>query len=181
VSNEENGAPAPSVGENLNIDFNFIKAFIDTTRLTLKVQCFTEIVPQKPYIKGKGQVPAAIDIAGVIGLTSKHFSGSIALCFPEKTFLSLVGKMLGEEYKEINDEVEDAAGELLNIIFGQAKISLNKKGYEIEKALPSIFRGQDLKVKHLAPAPTVMLPFAVGDMTFHIEVGIDPNPSKPAA
>ena len=38
--------------------------------------------------------------------------------------------------KEINDENKDFAGEIVNMIYGQAKIDLNLGGYNFDKAFP---------------------------------------------
>src|ERR1700744_6373713 len=104
------------------LDVNFVKPFVDGTIHTLEVQCHVTAKVGKPYIKGKsGGEPPQIDIAGIIGITSPSFKGSISLCFPEKTFLGIMGKMLGETYTSITKDVEDGAGELTNIIFGAAK------------------------------------------------------------
>ncbi len=43
-----------------------------------------------------------------------------------------MGGMLGEEIKEINQDIQDGAGELLNIIFGFTKRVLNKKATKLK-------------------------------------------------
>jgi chemotaxis protein CheX len=158
-----------------SIDVQFIKPFVDGAIETLKVQCSLEAKPGKPYFKGReGSPQTQVDIAGIIGLTSEAFQGTISLCFSEKTFLGIMGKMLGENYEQLTKEVEDGAGELINIIFGAAKRVLNERGYAIQKALPSVVRGKDMSVHHLTPIPIVVLPFETALGAFQIEVGIEP-------
>jgi hypothetical protein len=48
-----------------------------------------------------------------------------------------MGKMLGEEFKAITQDLQTGAAELLNIIFGSAKVVLNEQGYAIQKAIPT--------------------------------------------
>ncbi len=153
------------------VDVNFINPFIEGTLETLKVQCSSPATAEKPFLKGKG-AEIVVDIAAVIGLTSQAFNGSIAICFPEIVFLSIMGRMLGETYTVITQELEDGASELLNIIFGQAKKVLNEKNYAIQKAIPTIIRGRDIVVKHLTQSPTIVLPFHTEAGTFHIEIAI---------
>lgn len=162
-------APPPQSG---TLDVNFVNPFIDGTVNTLKVQCSVECRPLKLTLKSNMD-PIDTDIAGVIGLTATAFTGSISICFPEKFFLALMSKMLGEECKEINKDLEDGAGELLNIIFGFAKKVLNEKGYAIEKALPSIVRGKNVSIKHISSTPTVVLPFESDEGKFFIEIGTE--------
>lgn len=156
----------------MSLDVNFVNPFVQGTIETLKIQCQIEVKPGKIYLKGKGP-EIEVEIAGVIGLTSKSFSGSIAICFPEPIFLAIMSNMIGENYQTITHELEDGAGELLNIIFGFAKRVLNEKGYQIEKAIPTVVRGAGLEVKHLTATPTVVLPFETQYGIFHLEVGTE--------
>lgn len=155
--------------ESPKVDVNFINPFIDGAIQTLKIQCSFAATAGKPFIKGKGP-DIKTDIAGVIGLTSAAFNGSVAICFPQIVFLTMMERMLGEKYTAITKELEDGASELLNIIFGQAKKVLNEKGYAIEKAIPTIVRGSGIAVRHMTPSPTIVLPFETDVGIFHIEV-----------
>src|SRR5689334_8015212 len=102
--------------EPLKVDVNFINPFIDGALETLKIQCSFSAKSGKPYLKGKGPV-IKTDIAAVIGLTSASFNGSVAICFPEAIFLTIMERMLGEKHSTITKDLEDGACELLNIIF----------------------------------------------------------------
>jgi chemotaxis protein CheX len=154
------------------IDVNFLNPFVEATTNTLKIQCSFDSVAGKPEIKA-ADFSHPVDIAGVIGITSEGFTGSISICFTEKIFLKVMSNMLGEECNEINQEMEDGAGELLNIIFGQAKIVLNQLGYSLEKAIPTIVRGKQLKVKHITSYATFILPFRTDLGTFYMEIGAE--------
>jgi len=154
------------------LDVEFVNPFIDATIQTLKIQCSLTATAGKPYLKPEND-PSKTDIAGIIGLSSAAFNGSIALCFPKSVFLAIMGAMLGERYLEISRELEDGAGELLNIIFGTAKTVLNKNGYAIDKALPTIIRGNSIVVRHVTKRPTITLPFTLESGTFRIEIAID--------
>jgi len=160
------------VSKSKSIDVNFLNPFIEGTLNTLKIQCDYDCKPLKPTIKDP-KVVNLIDIAGVIGITSKTFNGSISICFPKNIFLKIMSNMLGEEYTEINKELEDGAGELLNIIFGHAKRVLNENGHSFEKAIPTIVRGDGMSIKHLAEHPCFLLPFETADGLFYIEIASD--------
>jgi chemotaxis protein CheX len=148
-----------------------IQPFIDGTLTTLQVQCHTPAQQMKSYIKGTKD-PFSSDIAGMIGITSAEFNGSICLCFPEATFLAVMGGMLGEKYDKITPDLEDGAGELMNIIFGYGKRVLNQEGYTLEKALPSVIRGSSLQVRHMKPGPAVVIPFQTESGLFYIEIAV---------
>ena len=155
------------------VDVEFINPFVSGAIETLKTQAQTDCKIGKIFEKSSQSEPLKIEIAALIGLTSKYFNGSIALCFTKRAFLGVMNRMLGENYVEINKDLEDGAGELLNIMFGVAKRGLNDKGYSIEKAIPSIIRGQNLSVKHLTPKPTLVLPFESDVGQFQLEISVD--------
>jgi chemotaxis protein CheX len=154
------------------LDVNFLNPFVDGTIDTLRVQCNYEVTPGKPSMKSP-EMPYNYEIAANIGLTSDTFNGSIAICFPAPVFLGIMSEMLGEEFTEIDDELQDGAAELLNIIFGQAKKTLNERGYSIQKAIPTIIRGEKLRVNHLTTSPIMLIPFSSKDGDFSIEIALD--------
>ena len=154
------------------MDVQFFKPFVDGTMNVLSVQCNVKSTPGKPFIKGTQPQPD-FDIAAVIGLAAKAFTGSITLCFPKPVFLEIMGNMLGEKFTDITQDLEDGAGELLNIIFGSAKVVLNERGYDIQKAIPNVIRGQKLHTNHMTSAKVVVLPFTTGVGEFHVEISAE--------
>ena len=153
----------------MSLDVKFFKPFIEGTINTLKIQCSLEITPAKPFIKGTQPQPD-FAIAGIIGMTSSAFNGTISLCFPSEVFLGVMSKMLGEEFKVINQDLQDGVAELLNIIFGQAKIALNNQGYTIQKAIPTVIRGEKIVTTAISKGTVMVLPFDVPFGQFQIEI-----------
>ena len=135
----------------------------------LKIQASTEVRAGKPTLKSEAKNLVA-DISGVIGITSDSFSGSVVIAFPQKTFLAVMSRMIGEECTSLNKEIIDGVGELTNIIFGQAKITLNEKGYGIKTAIPSVISGQGHTVQNFGEGPVVMIPFNTDVGDFYVEI-----------
>jgi chemotaxis protein CheX len=160
-------------GDRVTVDVEFINPFIAATRNVLETQAQTKLQPGKAYLKKQNeQIP--MEIAGVISLVCSDFRGSITICFRAATFLRIYENMVGEKHEQITAEMEDAAGELLNIIFGQAKTVLNdQKGYTLEKALPTVLVGEKLKLHHQSRYPAIVLPFESAVGAFHIEIVVD--------
>lgn len=150
-------------------DAAFLKPFIEGTKTTLKVQCGVDSAIQNPYIKGQGP-EATAEIAAIIGLTSQTFNGTMALLFSKSLFLKAMSNMLGEKIDTLSPEIQDGAGELLNIIFGWAKKTLNPKGYTIQKAIPTVLAGEKISARHVTSAPVFVLPFKTefGDLFIEI-------------
>jgi chemotaxis protein CheX len=154
--------------EQTTIGAQFASAFRTGAVFTLDVQCKVEVKPEKAFgLEANQPIPA--DICGVIGLTSPKLMGSVTLCFPTPVFLHVMGSMFGETFSEVNDELAEGAGELMNIIFGKAKTILNESGLSLEKALPTVVHGKDIKVTSFTKGePTIVMPFSTKCGTFHL-------------
>ena len=152
------------------LDTEFINPFLDSTMNVLKVQAGVESKSGKIYLKKKDE-PLLGDVSGVIGIVSDNFTGAVVISFPEATFLKVMSGMLGEEYLELNQDILDGAGEITNIIFGQAKVILNEKGYGIKTALPSVVHGKDHSVSsHDLGGQSVVVPFESNSGKFFVEI-----------
>lgn len=153
------------------IDINFVNPFLAATLNVLKIQASIEATPGKVYLKGEDDVMSG-DISGVIGIVSETFKGSVVISFPEETFLKVMSSMLGEEIKTLNRDILDGAGEITNMIFGQAKITLNERGYGIKIALPTVISGKGHRLSALSKGPTMVVPFTSQAGNFFVEISL---------
>ncbi len=151
-------------------DVNFINPFLGSTLKVFEIQCQTKATAQKPFLKKAGDPLLLGDISGIISISSETFNGTLAISLAEVIFVKIASRMLGEEYKVIDEGNVDLIGELANIILGQAKIELAKLGYGIQMALPSCVWGKDHKIKHFGGGVCVVIPFECEFGVFHIEV-----------
>lgn len=151
------------------LDTNFVNPFLTAALHVLKVQASVEAQAGKIYIK-KANDTLLGDVSGVIGIVSDAFEGSVVISFPEQTFLSVMSGMLGETYTVVNKEILDGAGEITNMIFGQAKIVLNEQGYGIKSALPSVVNGRNHTVTGMTKGPVVVVPFTSSAGEFFVEI-----------
>ncbi len=160
------------------LDVQMINPFLEATLITLEQMANTKCEAQKPqliHIDEKSRSDD-ISIAGVISLTTEQFNGSITLAFPEVVFLKIYEAMFGEVVDKINEEIEDAAGELLNIIYGSAKTKLNEQcGFKLESALPTILSGEKIKIRQTTYQKVIMLPFKTQFGMFRVEISFDPK------
>jgi chemotaxis protein CheX len=150
------------------LDTEFINPFLTATIHVLKVQAETDAKPGQIHVKKSSDQCG--DVSGIIGIISETFNGSVVISFPEATFLKVISKMLGEEYTKIDKDIIDGAGELTNMIFGQAKIVLNEKGYGIKTAIPSVVSGKNHTLSALTKGPIVVVPFESTAGNFFVEI-----------
>ena len=158
------------------MNVTFINPFLEAVVNVLKTMAFTEPTPGKPFLKKKSDVSQG-DVTGVIGVTGP-VKGSVALSFTEAAILHVVSSMFGEECREVNSEVEDAVGELSNMICGDARRMLEGMGHPFQGSIPSIISGKGHKITHIVPGPSIVMPFTVGGgASFFVEVCFEDSPA----
>jgi chemotaxis protein CheX len=151
------------------IDPKFFKPFIEGTLNTMKVQFGLSATGKPPFLLGQGP-GLEVALAGVIHISGERFTGKVVLCFPEKVFLGLMERMLGEPFSEITPELRDGVAEILNIIYGQAKVALNQGGPKVEMAIPAILSGEELANRLSGVGKCFVLPFDSEIGEFRIEI-----------
>lgn len=152
----------------VKLDASLLKHFVDGTLSALQIQAN---IPVKALpAKLKDANTPSVEIAGVITLNNPDMPGSIAICFPKNVFLGIYESMVGEKHSEINQDIQDAAAELLNIVYGHAKAKLAEMGIKLEMAIPVVLAGEKLKMQMGDAGKSVILPFECKYGNFHIEV-----------
>ena len=151
------------------MDVRFVNAFLEGTINVLKTMAFIEPRPGKPYLKQDNM--AVGDISGIIGLTGSA-RGSLALSFSERCILRVVSNMLGEEITNLNPEIQDAVGEITNMISGAARKNLEAKGFNITAAIPTVVFGKGHSIIHVMGGPSIIIPFATDHGPFVVDVCI---------
>lgn len=124
-------------------DIHFVKAFVDATIRVIFIQGKTLSRRGKISIKTTNQQILSGPISGVIKVDSEVFPYEIIVSFTEKCYLKLISAMLGEEQVEISKDNRDGATEILNIIYGQARIVLNQQSASIKPQIPVLHVGCD--------------------------------------
>ena len=157
------------VGMKKTLNTEFINPFLESTIKVLSVQAKIEAIPEAIFLKQKDSKFKG-DISGVIGIVSETFTGSVVISFPRKTFLRIISSMLGETFTELSDDLIDGAAELTNMIYGQAKVILNEKGYAMKSAIPTVVTGDNHSLSQVSKGATVVIPFMTGVGEFYVEV-----------
>ena len=149
------------------MDVQFINPFLEGTMEVLKTMARVEPRVGKPHMKKDKQ--ARGDVSAIIGMTGSA-QGSLALSFSESCILKIVSNMLGENHKEINDEVRDAVGEITNMISGVARKKLEALGFKIFAAIPTVVSGKDHAILHVLGGPSIIIPFETDNGPFFVDV-----------
>ncbi len=154
----------------------FLNTTLEAVAYTLKVASNTDAVAGKSIVRtpNTGVSTPTVDIGSSVGIVSTPFNGTLILAFPMKTFLGIMGRLLGKECTELEPGISDGAAELLNIILGQARANLNEKGYSIKQAIPTVVRGNNLQMFNSSSSPSILVPYSTDVGDFYIELTTRP-------
>lgn len=147
----------------------FINPILSGVQSVLSTMANIEVKPGKPYLNmegtAKGDITGSLEIQG-------YASGVISVSLSESIALSIVNKMLYEDYTEINEEIADAVGELTNMISGQARRVLSESGMSFQAGTPRIITGKGQKLDHIPDAPILAVPFSCADGDLVVEISL---------
>lgn len=111
-------------------------------------------------------------LTAMVGLAGTY-NGLLSVHIPWPLALSFTSLMLGMEVTEINDDVNDAMGEIANMIAGSFKQHLSKGGSDIQLSTPSVVNGSDYLVTSGNNLENITLKFASDEEWFLVSLTIE--------
>lgn len=162
------------MNDNLLMQESFVRDFVDITEEVLgtmaglKVNCQGSVEINGGSAEGL-DVTSCMDITGVLGFSGGR-KGSVLVTFAEATALKAVGGMLGIECQELDSDVRDGIGELVNMIAGGAKTKLQAKGVDFELSIPNTVMGSFHQITAPASTSRTRIDFNSSAGKFFIEV-----------
>ena len=111
---------------------------------------------------GRGQVRmergdfAAGEVTAVVGVTGA-LSGAVMYRMSEQTALAIVGRMMGQQFTELDALARSGVGELGNVITGRAGVLLERGGIRADIAPPMLIVGRGGQVSSLE-IPRLVVP-----------------------
>ncbi len=116
--------------------------------------------------------PLENTISGVIGLAGMY-KGVLAIHIPVDLACAITANFLGMDVREINEDVEDAVGELANMLGGNVKTILSERGSDIELSLPTTITGKEYDFQTRKAVERICVQFAVDSSTFIVELQLE--------
>jgi chemotaxis protein CheX len=148
----------------------YINPFTRATVNVFKNFLNMEISSGKPLLSKKKKIFK--DITGVIGLAG-DVTGSVVLSFPKSISLTMVENLIMKKPSQIDEEVIDTVGEILNIIVGNAKEDLTE--FDIRISLPNVITGTNYDISWPQKAPIISVPFHFQGSEFNLLVSMKNN------
>jgi chemotaxis protein CheX len=150
----------------------YIQSFIEVCVNVFRDFLGAELKAGRPYFTEKNTVNEW-DVSGVIGLTGEA-RGAVVVSMGRTLAIKITDNLTGSKHSELDDDVVDAIGEIVNIIAGNAKKSL-EESFRLVISLPTIVEGRQHSIKWPnAQARIICIPFDIFDSdTFTLSVAIE--------
>jgi chemotaxis protein CheX len=111
-------------------------------------------------------------ITGMVGLAGTH-KGVLAVHFPRQVALDVTSNFLGMDVEDMNEDVQDAIGEIANMLGGNLKTILSDRGRDIHLSLPSTIFGDEYSFSSQADVDQLLLSFQAPAGMFYVEVELE--------
>lgn len=150
----------------------FINPFIDSTLRSLDMMA--GIKAEKIGLEVKDDHITAYEISSIIGITGET-SGSIIISMGEQLACRIASNMLMEDIQTMNRTVEDAIGEIGNIVVGDARRTLIQDGFSLNISIPTVVIGAGHRISRPGDIPCIAIPFSTDFGVFEVNVGLREN------
>ncbi len=135
---------------------------IAATREVFSTMIMMEVVDDFPLKEPVSRFKCSI--TGMVGFAGTY-SGVISIHCPVSLALKITSNMLGVDCDEVNEDLNDAIGEIANMVGGSVKQVLSKGGLDVKLSIPTVISGEDYTVNSLSDNDCVVVPFTVEDHT----------------
>ena len=111
-------------------------------------------------------------LTAMIGMVGRY-NGMVSIILPLPLALSFTSLMLDMEVTEMNGDVNDAMGEIANMIGGSFKLHLSKAGDDVKLSIPSVVCGSCYTVSASSKTDVLKLDLKSGSEMFAISLTIE--------
>lgn len=97
-------------------------------------------------------------VTGMVGLAGTY-TGILSIHCPQPFALRITSNMLGMDVEEVGEDVNDALGEIANMLGGYVKQILSKGGLDINLSIPTVISGEEYTINAMSEKDCVIIPF----------------------
>lgn len=141
--NKHAGVSANSKQKNAK---EFLNTTLESVASSMKIMLEATILSTEVKTINSADQMQNIQIGAIAGIVSTHFNGNLVIGFTNTDFKAAMSRFLQMEVIEITSEIKDGVAELLNVIIGQTKITLNDRGFDIQQVIPNVITGDNLSI-----------------------------------
>jgi chemotaxis protein CheX len=111
-------------------------------------------------------------ITSMVGLAGTY-TGILSLHCPIPLALKITGNMLGMDVDEMCEDVNDALGEIANMLGGYVKQVLSKGGLDINLSIPTVISGEEYSINAMSDSNCVAIPFTFDGERFLVSLKLE--------
>ena len=97
-------------------------------------------------------------ITGMVGMAGSY-TGMLSIHCPAPLAMKMTSNMLGMEVEEVGEDVNDALGEIANMLGGHVKQVLSKGGLDLNLSIPTVISGETYTIHSTDNDDCVVIPF----------------------
>lgn len=111
-------------------------------------------------------------VSSLVGLAGAY-NGLVSLHMPSSLAITATSGMLGMAVTELDDDVNDAMGEIANMIAGSFKQHLSRSGLDVHLSTPSVVYGKEYVISLGKNPDQISVRFATDDDWFMVSVAFE--------
>ncbi len=127
---------------------------------------------REPTLPQAAGTPASESVTAVIGFGGL-LSGACIFRLSAASALSMAARMIGAELREVDATVQDAIGEICNMLAGSWKGRIPELGAHCGLSVPAVITGCDYKLRIHAPKFELRHAYSAGDAGFEVAIVCD--------
>jgi len=108
-------------------------------------------------------------VSGMVGMAGTY-TGILAIHCPQSLALRITSNMLGMAVDEVGEDVNDALGEIANMLGGYVKMVLSKGGMDINLSIPTVISGEEYSINAMSDSDCVVVPFTHEEERFLVSL-----------
>lgn len=128
---------------------------IDATKEVFSTMMVMEVEDQYPLRDPVTEFHCSV--TGMVGLAGSY-TGILSVHCPQVLALKITSNMLGMDVEEVGEDVNDALGEIANMLGGHVKQVLSKGGLDLNLSIPTVISGEAYTISAVSE-DSVIIPF----------------------
>lgn len=157
-----------AVGEAIHLkEEDMARHVIDATKEVFSTMVMMDLEDSFPLQESVNTFHCSV--SGMVGMAGTY-TGILAIHCPRSFALRVTSNMLGMEVDEVGEDVNDALGEIANMLGGHVKMVLSKGGMDINLSIPTVISGEDYTINAMAESDCVAVPFVHEEEKFLVSL-----------
>ena len=129
---------------------------INATKEVFNTMVMMDLEDQYPLAEPVSKFHCSV--TSMVGLAGTY-TGILSIHCPQSFALRITSNMLGMDVTDVGDDVNDALGEIANMLGGYVKQMLSKGGLDISLSIPTVISGEEYTVNAMEDSDCVIIPF----------------------